>query len=158
MVPGGYEISRFGLYTHIVAIVRGPSLPINIVITTMFLLSGERAGVMPVESPTVPNADAASNTASPKLISGSITQSSNETNKTSINAKVAMKKAFSMVSLGMRFLNAAGCLLVDVASSDFKITKAVVVFIPPPVEPGEAPTIISRIVMISPAFVRSDIG
>jgi hypothetical protein len=49
-----------GLNDQIEAIVRGPRRPTNIVMMITSLLAADRFGVIPVDNPTVPNAETVS--------------------------------------------------------------------------------------------------
>lgn len=84
--------------------VRGPTLPMNMVRTIIVLLNGHKSGVMPVDKPTVPNAETTSKSSEIKLLSGSKMQRINVDTQTTEAAKVVMIKAVIISSRGRRLL------------------------------------------------------
>lgn len=116
---------------------------------------------MPVDKPTVPKADISSNKRFTKLLPGSVIERKNVEIKIREIENKAIEKAFLIVSLEMV------CLTISTLFRPFivliaerKITEKVVVFIPPPVDPGEAPINIRNIIKIStgnPRLVKSTV-
>ena len=104
-------------------------------------------GVMPVDRPTVPKALVISNRASGKATSGSSTSISQVQPITSVRASRAITADLRNSSPGMDYLKAFSCLLVAEERMPRNSTKKVVVLMPPPVEPGEAPMNISTIMV-----------
>ena len=86
------------LNTQIEVIVSAPSLPINMVRIKISFPATPRSGVMPVERPTVPNADVTSNKICIKEYSGSQTHSARVPRLTTSRDKKATIKAFDMTS------------------------------------------------------------
>lgn len=73
---------------------------------------------------------------------------------TSVSDNVAIIDAFAIVFLDSSRLNATQCLLVDALYTFFIIAKNVVVLIPPPVDPGDAPINIKITIVNNPALVK----
>lgn len=73
-------------------------------------------------------------------------------------ARMATTKAFRITEMGIRLLNALHCLFVATLKALHKSVNVVVVLIPPPVDPGEAPININMINKNKPAFVNSLTG
>ena len=136
------------------AIVNGPSLPKNIVNTKINLLKSWRCGVIPVDNPTVPKAETTSKSTCARLRLGSIMLIKKVFMHTRAMASDVITKALMILSVGIFLLKAVQLLLVERAYTLLKIVKVVVVLIPPPVEPGEAPINISIISTKSPALVN----
>ena len=117
--------------------------------------------VMPVDKPTVPNADISSNNKLRKLLSGSVIERINVEIKISEIENNAIEYALLIVSLEMVcFTISTFFRPLIVLIAERRITEKVVVFIPPPVEPGEAPTNIRNIIRMStgwPKCVKSTV-
>ncbi len=139
---------------HIEAMVRGPSLPIYIIKIETILDPVERSGVMPVERPTVANALVISNRILVRLIPGSKIEIKSDEAIMADKARNAITAAFLNASFGIAYRNAFSFLFVAAENMPLKMTKNVVVFIPPPVDPGEAPMNIKIITAKRPAFEK----
>ena len=126
--------------------------------TMTALLAAERFGVMPVERPTVPNADTVSNSSFINSVCGSSTHSKNVEVHTTPEASKVMTNALRTISDERVRLNAAQGLLVDADKTACINTKKVVVLIPPPVDPGDAPINISTHSVSKPAFEKVPMG
>lgn len=103
-------------------------------------------GVMPRESPTVLNAEKTSKIASFMLATGCVSRRIKEEKKMTHMAKVMTVKAFmtdSMVRVLRKRLTESLAVILDFKNPS--ITPIVLVLIPPPVEPEEAPINISII-------------
>ncbi len=103
-------------------------------------------GVMPRESPTVLNAEKTSKIASFMLATGCVSRRIKEEKKMTHMAKVMTVKAFmtdSMVRVLRKRLTESLAVIFDFKNPS--ITPIVLVLIPPPVEPEEAPINISII-------------
>ena len=74
--------------------------------------------------------------------------------KTTFIPKTVTTAAFLKAFLGIAYLKAFSPLLVAADTIPLNKTKTVVVLIPPPVEPGEAPINIKTIITIMPAFEK----
>ena len=109
------------------------------------------ADVIPVERPTVPNALVISKRASRNETSGSKIRRSQVLVRTSASAKSVITAALRKRFLGIEYLNAFSERFVAAEIIPQKRTNTVVVLIPPPVEPGEAPINIRTIITRSPA-------
>src|SRR5699024_3533618 len=118
----------------------------------------QRSGVIPVESPTVPNADTSSKSRCTKLHSGSVMQSRKVPAHTSSTERSEIVQAFERASEGMLRRKAPICFLVNRLLTCCIKTKKVLVLIPPPVDPGEAPINIRIINVNNPAFENSPIA
>ena len=138
--------------------VTAPSLPINMIRMITSLLPSHRSGVIPVESPTVPNAETTSNRTCIKLYCGSMTQSRKLPTHTTDIDKSVMMEALATVPLEIALRNAPTCFLLNMALASWIRTKNVVVLIPPPVDPGDAPINISTQSTNSPALVKLPMG
>ena len=143
---------------HTVAMVSGPSLPINMVVIRISFAPAFKSGVIPVDSPTVPKALTVSNSNFIKSSSGSAMHIRKVCTQTTASASMAMRNAWDTTSVGIRRLNALQCLFVAALNMLFISTKVVVVLIPPPVEPGDAPRNIRTARTNSPAFENAPIG
>lgn len=134
--------------------VIGPSLPINIINTIINLLNDARCGVIPVDNPTVPKALVTSNSNCINELSGSNIHKIKVPIITTKKARITRLNAFHITLTGNFLLNAPQCLLVELAYKLLAIIKAVVVFTPPPVDPGDAPININITNVNNPAFVK----
>jgi len=134
--------------------VSGPILPTYIKMVIKNLPVWLSRGVIPVESPTVPKAEKASNI----ILSngkGSTIRSRNNTKKIRVAERVISEVASRMLVDGILRLQMLKSLLPfkrDVMDSTS--TAKVVVFIPPPVDPGDAPINISARVISIEAGLR----
>ena len=72
--------------------------------------------------------------------------------------KSVMMEALATVPLEIALRNAPTCLLLNMALASWIRTKNVVVLIPPPVDPGDAPINISTQSTNSPALVKLPMG
>lgn len=104
----------FFLWTKREAIVRGPTRPTYIVPMTINLLKGLKSGVIPVDSPTVPNADTVSKKISIKLIVGLSIVISNVLSEINDIATINNTYDFDTASCGIFLLKALHCLFVIV--------------------------------------------
>jgi len=116
-----------------------PILPINILSINIILPGMESVCVIPVLSPTVPNADIASNKAS-------LSEHFSKTSKPIVEimtiaiAVMVRVKALYINLWGIFLLSSTTSLLPLMELKPPAVTAAkVVVFIPPPVPPGDAP-------------------
>ena len=114
--------------------------------------------MMPVERPTVPKALVISKSASINVISGSIHKSRYVAVMTMESAKMVMTDAFLKAFLGMAYRKAFSDLLVAADLMPWIKTKNVLVLIPPPVEPGEAPMNIRMMTANNPALEKEPMG
>ena len=103
------------------------------------LATHPKDGVMPVERPTVPKAETSSNRSWRKVYSGSRMHSKKVQAHTSSRDSMVMRNALARASMGMLRRKALMCRLVKRLRTSCISTKKVVVLIPPPVDPGEAP-------------------
>src|SRR3989338_3118820 len=103
-----------------------------------------KRGVIPVDKPTVPKAEKASKTICERE-NGSIIEIKTIIKKTTTKDKINRSKAFSTLSRAIFLPKASGrSLFFNEANINRIITAKVVVFIPAPVLPGEAPINISK--------------
>jgi hypothetical protein len=111
--------------------------------------------VMPTDKPTVPKAEISSNNKLRKFLSGSVIASINvEINMSEIE-NIAIEKALLIVSFEIECLTISTFfrpLIVLIAER--RITEKVVVLIPPPVDPGDAPINIRNIIKIKVGCCR----
>ena len=121
-----------------------PILPINIVSINIILLPIDNDCVIPVLKPTVPNADIASNIASFRVHFSNISSP--------IVEIVIMAIAIIAIDRAL-FINLGGSLLLNIVTPLLPLRELnppavtatkVVVFIPPPVPPGDAPINIKK--------------
>jgi hypothetical protein len=111
--------------------------------------------VIPVDKPTVPNADISSNKRLIKLLSGSVIDNINVEIKISEIENNAIEKALLMVSPEIVcFTISTFFRPLIVLKAERSITEKVVVLIPPPVEPGDAPMNIRNIMKIRTGWPR----
>lgn len=143
---------------HSVAIVSGPSLPMYMVSIIMILDGTVSSGVMPVVSPTVPIAEKHSNITSRSGSAGSRAVTATVTDTVQHKPSEMITNALCMISRGICLPKALASRPVEWEISDFISAKKVVVFIPPPVEPGDAPMNISTHIMSRPAFENPEYG
>lgn len=124
-----------------------PILPIYIVSINIILLGVESADVIPVLKPTVPNADTTSNKTSCKC-KEYLSNTSIPIVEIIINAVAAIVRVKALyIKLEGSFLlsNVTSLLpLMELKPPAVTATK-VVVFMPPPVPPGDAPMNIRRV-------------
>ena len=130
------------------AITRGPNRPVYIMRTSMNLPHAERFGVTPILKPTVPNAEVVSKSISrnsPLLALKGVSPAS-ETSRQAVpritmtTEMTKMANARLMVPEDMDLLNACTCP-EPVMRALLKASKTprLLVLMPPPVEPGDAP-------------------
>lgn len=124
----------------------------NMVMTRMIFDALHMSGVIPVVSPTVAKALTTSVSICLNANAGSKSDISNVLIIIIVMPSVAITRAFCIVSSEILRLNAVHGLLKATDFMFFMIINMVVVFIPPPVEPGDAPMNISIIRTRSPAF------
>ena len=137
-----------------VAMVRGPSLPIYIVSITTIFDAVDNIGVMPVVRPTVPIAEKLSNSISRRGSAGSRTDSTVVTVTVHIKPSEMIPNDLCIIPSGIRLPNALASRPVEWDTRDLISAKKVVVFIPPPVDPGDAPINISTHITIIPAVEK----
>lgn len=129
--PSGYLTFSPGEKYQRDATVRGPSLPVYITSIESSFAGREREDVIPVESPTVPNALVISKSASESVTEGSRMSSIQVDVTTRKSARRVIIEAFLNASLGMEYRKAFAFLLVAALFIPSRRTKNVVVFIPP---------------------------
>lgn len=122
-----------------VARVKGPNLPANMVQARISFPTLEREVVMPVVRPTVPKAEVTSNSSGRKP-AFSVRVRINVTAVIKIRAAKMTQKAFIESIMGSVRLKTTK-LSLPVINPQREVTAIpkVVVLIPPPVEPGDAP-------------------
>ena len=140
------------------AMVSGPNRPINIVTTRISLEKSVKSGVIPVDKPTVPNAETTSNSIFKKSVFDSPMHNNKVESITTFNPKIIITNAFAIISLGIVLRKAVHLRFAVMDMTARTSVKQVVVLIPPPVEPGDAPINISIITINNPAEENSDIG
>ena len=99
----------------------------------------DNCGVKSRDNPTVPKADTSSNPNSITLISSSQINKNNTTATYIIDIKTITIALLYIFQLILLLLYSRCSLFFIVVTIPKSINPAVVVFIPPPVEPGEAP-------------------
>ena len=102
------------LKDHIEAMVSGPTRPIYIVNIIINSLIGLKSGVIPVDSPTVPNPDTTSKNSCMKVYSGSRMVNKKVFTQTSAIARKVSTNAFDMISLGSFLLKQEQFRPVDI--------------------------------------------
>ena len=113
--------------------------------------------MIPVDKPTVPKAEISSKSRLRKLLSGSVIERIKVDINISEIEKRAMEYALLMVLLETVCLTISTFLRpLMVLIAERRITEKVVVLIPPPVEPGEAPINIRNIMKISTGWPRCE--
>ena len=122
------------------------------------MLISQSPGVIPVESPTVPKADVTSNISGRKAVCGSKMHRRKVPAHTTSRERKAMRYAFEIPSAGIVRRKAPNGFFVMRLLTDWIRTKKVLVLIPPPVEPGEAPMNMRRTRVNRPAFENSPMG
>ncbi|MNG03990.1 hypothetical protein D3C84_870940 [compost metagenome] len=99
----------------------------------------DSVGVIPVDKPTVPNAEVASNS-NRRNSRSSVAESSIVTVMTSSSEIIVMVNALKIRSRARRYLNSTISSLPRIIAMTAPISVVnVVVLMPPPVEPGDAP-------------------
>lgn len=123
-----------------------PILPVNIVKIITNFPNVDRSVVIPVDSPTVPNAETTSNKIETKP-NFSVIESKNVEIKIRKIDVVKTRKDFfiEMVSTHLPKIVTSSLPFIQLLILS-KIMVKVVVFMPPPVPPGDAPTNIKNIV------------
>ena len=100
---------------------------------------------MPVDRPTVPKADVASNKSCRNVRSGSRRHRMNvPPASTNADSSVTIKAFWTTSPATVRPRNAVGIRPVAALRVACRRANSVVVFMPPPVEPGDAPTNIEK--------------
>ena len=139
--------------------VIGPTRPINIVILRSSFPNQLRLEVIPVDNPVFPSADALSKTRGRNGIFSVrlMTRTSviiTRVNRKNIEKDLRMFSSVILLSKKLLSLCPTNCDLIAK-----KMVPRVVVLIPPPVLPGEAPMSINKIIInkelavISPIFI-----
>jgi hypothetical protein len=123
-----------------------PILPTNMERVMVTLPASDNAEVIPVDNPTVPMAENSSNISDSNFLSGSVIVRKKVEIKIKDKENKAIENARSIVliEIVLLYITTWDSPLM-VAKADLRITAKVVVFIPPPVEPGDAPTYIRKI-------------
>ena len=116
------------------------------------------SGVIPVESPAVLNADVTSNISCIKSYSGSNTHIKNVAVHKMPTYNTVIINAFEIFSSDMLRRKACADFFLPKHFKACIITKMVVVFAPPPVEPGEAPMNIRIHIANKPAVEKFPIS
>jgi hypothetical protein len=146
MFPVGYSIKSTLFCPSIYAKVKGPTLPTNIVIIIVDLLTDVRSDVIPVESPTVPKADTTSKSIFIKLVFSDKVRV-NIITAIRIKDKKTIAFAFEYIDTEIALLKRTLCFFPLILENIYESTTTKVdVLIPPPVEPGDAPININIIV------------
>ena len=116
-----------------------PILPMNMTIESNILDKSERLGVMPRDKPTVPKADTTSNKVS-RILKSSVSKREKVKRKIRMQEEKKIRILFLITSSDTVLLKRLMVFFPFKVARILRIkTKKVVVFIPPPVEPGEAP-------------------
>ena len=123
--------------------VNVPSLPPNIAAISSHFPKVATELVIPVESPTVLNADAVSKSSDKNGSVGFNRQRINVIVKTIPSAKLQITIACCTVPAENRFRNAPGCSPRGYATIVRNSTKIEVTYTSPPVDPGDAPIYIN---------------
>lgn len=125
--------------------VNTPTRPINMDAIKTYFPAIDILGVIPVELPTVAKADTSSKAKCSSGKLGSVNDSMSVPRKTTESEKRKIENALYSKSLGMVCLKTSTCFFPRiVAMADRKMAAKVVVLIPPPVPPGEAPININK--------------
>ena len=114
--------------------------------------------VIPAERPTVPAAETTSTNTSINVSFGSAIKIKSVLVVITIIAKVKILKALIILSAGIRRLKAVTGVFVAIPLILRIMVKKVVVLIPPPVDPGDAPINIKTDKTSNPACVKLPIG
>lgn len=138
--------------------VNAPTLPVNMTRMITAFPATLSAGVIPVERPTVPNAETTSNNSCIKLYSGSSTHIKNVATHTTVPESIVIINAFEIFCSDIFLWNACTVPFVHVPLIFWNMIKNVLVLIPPPVDPGEAPINIRIHSTNRPASVNCPIG
>ena len=124
-----------------------PILPIYIERIIMLFPASDKDDVIPVDKPTVPNAEISSKSKSTRFLSGSVTDRKNVEIKIREIEKRAIEYALLIVLFEMVCLTISTfCFPFIVLIAERSNTENVVVLIPPPVDPGDAPMNIRNII------------
>ena len=108
-----------------------------------------------MDSPTVPNAEITSNRSWMKVQSGSRIHIRNVAMQTTPMDRIVTTYALERFSGEIFLRKELNGRFTKMLLADWTSTKKVLVLIPPPVDPGDAPTNISTHSTNSPAFVNS---
>ena len=130
------------------AAVNGPTRPMNMVAVSTSLVASPKQGVMPVERPVVVAADTVSKARAKKSRSGSQRHTTSNETSTKISDNAVTATARRMVRGSIARPKISGSRPRSSARNVASITTMVVVFMPPAVEPGDPPIIISTIVTL----------
>src|SRR5690554_3768538 len=132
-----------------------PILPKNIKNITTYLLLSDKWGVIPIESPTVPKAENASKAICNKVKLGLNINSNKipipiQAKEIDIIAKARLTDSedILLVPISICFLLRAIAKILSVANANVEV------LIPPPVDAGEAPTHIKKIINKTPGIVK----
>ena len=135
--------------------VNVPTLPTNMETTIMYFPASDKSAVIPVLSPTVPNAETSSKTRSRMVLPCDAKISASVMDNAKIQIRFPPIKirstanAFPIKSCDMVRLKMAVCFFpLIVFVKDAQIIAKVDVFIPPPVELEEDPTNIRKSINI----------
>jgi len=147
------------------ATVKGPTLPTNIVRIINIFPKLLRCGVIPVDKPTVPNAEVTSKRIFKKKFDSPPARRPSATTrsivKTTIQAKPKKKTVKTLLTMlfGMVLpkIETWG-LFLNIDQKTARIIPKVTVFIPPPVDPGEAPINIKIIIKKSVGVASLPMG
>ena len=130
-------------------IVSVPILPTNIVSIKIYLDVSVKPAVIPVDKPTVPNADTSSNNIRIIAVSGSRIASKKVEMNIKDAEKINIEKALFNNSQAILCRNNSRLRLpLKVAIDETIINVNVDVLIPPPVDPDDAPMNIKKIMRI----------
>lgn len=134
----------------------GPILPIYIRSIIRNFPAIVKWGVIPVDNPTVPKAETASNSKERKDLSSNISKR-RKRKENAIVALTTRARALYTTELGMVLLKVSmSSLPLKMLFRERRRIANVEVFIPPPVEPGEAPMNIRKIIIVRVTVERED--
>ena len=137
--------------------VKAPILPVYITRIMTSLPATDSPGVIPVDSPTVPNAEITSNKSWIKVQSGSRIHIRNVAMQTTPRDRIVTRYALERFSGEMFLRKELRGRFTKILLAACTSTKKVLVLIPPPVDPGDAPMNISTQSTNRPALVNSPI-
>lgn len=130
-------------------IVKVPTLPTNMLAAKISLPESLSCGVIPKLNPTVLNAEKLSKARSVKFILRSVMLKPNTVNPSANRDRKIIAEALLIESIPISLPKASTLSWPFVRLKKFRIPTAnVEVFIPPPVEPGDAPIHIRNIINI----------
>jgi len=157
----GYEIARVLPRWMVIAITRvsGPIRPRNIVIIITIFEAIDSDEVMPVESPTVAEAETTSKNICIDVKPVSKNMIAVVERKVMPRKRTKIASALFTISLGMVLLETSTWFFsLIIVLMLINMTAKVVVLIPPPVEPGEAPINMSNIMKSMVAGLNLDMS